>query len=243
MSKVPGKERSHYNRSGKRNSKYYSLRSLVPEITGVKEESEQFEAARKDVERILKMFKEMSGREGQIKTSQDDKDLMVHLIKSIYTTKNAQPLSEITTTFNKVKKHRIFNTDDCDVLTELMTEGINIGQSEEEKQALSHLITLMKADVSIDLADEVAQTTISDMRRVLDLDNFEGKNKLIKQYQQIQQSNELMEWRKSAEAVQLFEQTMAKVYENQPRLVKKIAITTGVFSDKEMKQALKDMGY
>ena len=75
MSKVPKKERSHYNHSGKKNSEFYSLRSLVPEITGVSEESEQFEAARKDVERILKMFREMSSIEGKIKTSQDGKGL------------------------------------------------------------------------------------------------------------------------------------------------------------------------
>jgi hypothetical protein len=50
------KEGAHYKPRTKKEKEYYSLRSLVPEITGVSMKDKGFDAARKFIERIVQTF-------------------------------------------------------------------------------------------------------------------------------------------------------------------------------------------
>jgi hypothetical protein len=79
------REGAHYKPRKKKEKVYYSIRSLVPEITGVSLDDKGFDAARKSIERIVQTFQSLDGiDEGKLRIHRDLKDGFVKSTKAFY---------------------------------------------------------------------------------------------------------------------------------------------------------------
>ncbi|MDF2858845.1 MAG: hypothetical protein K0Q87_4696, partial [Neobacillus sp.] len=71
MSKIEGK---HYEKRNSKSKETYSVRSLVEEITGISPNEQGFDAAYKEVQRIIGVFQGLDGvTEGTIKVPKEQK--------------------------------------------------------------------------------------------------------------------------------------------------------------------------
>jgi hypothetical protein len=79
------REGAHYKTREKQEKEYYSIRSLLPEITGESVGDKGFDAARKYVERVIQTFQSLDGIDaGKLRIHRDLKEGFVKSTKAFY---------------------------------------------------------------------------------------------------------------------------------------------------------------
>ncbi|RUL54154.1 hypothetical protein [Lysinibacillus antri] len=159
---IPSNKRLKYKKRNKDPKEEYSLRSLVPEITGIETDEKGFEAARKRVERMVEEIQESLGLEKTTKIPHFRKEGFIQITRALYLENWKQ--------YEKIKKKERLSEAELVELTELMKDAVTkdpdtfenqilLTQVDIEESVLEWMDTvreLIKADVN--LVDRLAAT-------------------------------------------------------------------------------------
>lgn len=202
----------HYKPKKAKAKEYYSLRSLVPEITGVSVGDIGFDAARKAIERIVQTFQSLDGIDkGKLQIHRDLRDGFVKVTKSFY---ESNEFKDILAKFRNDEK---LSVEEHDLLIEHFLEASLEGMSEAEGGKLKEAVEHMKGDEYYKKRDQIEKLIVKDMEVVDEVKHYPTKLDYMDQYVEIL-NQALQEWRQNVQYNILYEQAYERIVKKEPHL-------------------------
>jgi hypothetical protein len=168
--------RKHQVKNIKRNKskqkEYYTVRSLVEEITGLKElkadeknDKGNFEAAYKEVQRIVQTMQEQIGSKGKIKIHHTQKEGFVQLTRALYFQGSGKvKTGKARELYEKMRKKEPLSEQEMIDLTKHYLDSWNANPDTSEKQALLEQVRIEEAFLG--WMDDVKEVMLKDINLV-----------------------------------------------------------------------------
>lgn len=132
--------------------KFYSLRSLVPEITGIDEnDTKFFDSALKNVQRIEKSIRKISSYQDTNGIPESKKDEFVSLVRDIYEDDNKKKA------MNKFSSGKVLNEDETLLLYDTFVKHM---EDEEEKAIYKQRRDELKGDSILKKIKEINESIL-----------------------------------------------------------------------------------
>lgn len=184
---------------------FSSVRSLVTKITGVSENrDEEFDAAYKEVQRIVKTMQIFVDNKGRLKVSPDFEDGMVFLTKAFLPTGPARDL------YDKIRLNQRLSEDEQIKLTNLFKGATKLNKNSPENDLL--LQRTQAEEEFMSLMDEIREIMLNDIDLADSVTHHTERVRLLKNYRDhLVQS--LNEWRVEVADVKKNEAILLKLIE------------------------------
>lgn len=224
MTKKEGRQNKKRSQDEK---EFYSIRSLVEEITGVSDEYrdtsysdededfpefKDFDSAYKAVQRIVNVMQSQEGVEsGKLKIHKDNKDGFVKATKAFFEDPEYKEL------LAKMRKGIPFSFEEVEQMLDFYLECITEGLPDDEKNRIINAFKMTYDDEYFDKAEKIRDIFFADMDLVKEIKNVEMKLDFMNTYESVV-LDALKEWREKIEHVLIIQKAYANVFEKNPHL-------------------------
>ena len=154
---------------------HYSVSSLVPEITGLTKLDVGYEAAKKEVQRIVKTMKEFGDSTGTLKVSPESKEGMIFLTKEFWFTGDHRLIYE------KIRSNVALSEAEEDQLIQLFKTAVKFNKDGPEKELLLKR-TAAEEEFST-LANKIMELISNDLSLADTIFYYENRVEALSKYQ------------------------------------------------------------
>ncbi|MBS4223845.1 hypothetical protein [Lederbergia citrea] len=207
------KEGNHYRNRKTKEKEYYSLRSLVPEITGIEVDDAYFDSTHKAIQRIVKTFQSLEGIDkGTLKIHKDQKAGFVKATKAFYEKDKYRDI------LGKLRNGNPLTIEESDLLIEHFYESMKSELTREEAKKVEEQIENLKGDQFYEKRDQIEQLIIKDMQMVDNIKDYPTKLRYMEEYKEAL-NQVLQKWRKDVQYRVMSERAYERVVQQNPNFL------------------------
>lgn len=174
------KEGNHYRKRKTKEKEFYSLRSLIPEITGIEVDAVGFDAAHKTIQRIVKTFQSLDGIDkGTIKIHKNQKEGFIKATKAFYENNRYQEI------LSKLRNDNPLTLEEHDMLIDHFFGAMKTDLTEVEIKKIEEFIQQAKGEEFYNKRDRIEQLIIKDMLLVEEVNHYSTKLTYMDEYLKI----------------------------------------------------------
>lgn len=213
------KEGKRYNKRNKAcNKEFYSLRELVPEITGINEDDNAFDAKYKEIQRIVTMFRKSLGQSGsRIRIPSIQKNSIVEALKNFYSKEEARNI------IKKLGRNEEPTIEELDLMINIFADASSKFLTDEENELFQKCLLESKGDEYFEKGERIKKAVLDDILLGDELKIYETKIQLIDEYKSIL-DEALKEWRKKVNSTIKFEKASEIVIKKHPEYMRNMPI-------------------
>lgn len=156
---------------------FFSLRSLIPEITGIEESNSSFDAVYRDVQRLVRVMQLTSdGESGKFRIPRKLKKQFVLLTKSFYEKREYRDI------ISRIRREEQITDDDY---YKIIAEFIKIEEQsldEEFRLGVRYLKESLELDEFYELADKIVSNVKTNIMTINSIFDHGKKIELLKMY-------------------------------------------------------------
>lgn len=174
------------HQNSKRNNKEkikesYSLRELIPEITGVNKLDYNFDSEYKAVQRIVKVMKNITGnKENNKRIPQEEKDSFVIITRNLYNLIKNEESGQGQELFSRMAAGEALTAKEYELLIKLFKEGF---EANPELPLYKLLLKRVNSeDRFYQLQDEIEQIVQADINLLVDVESFSTREQRAREY-------------------------------------------------------------
>ncbi|MEQ2465135.1 hypothetical protein [Niallia hominis] len=194
-------KKESYKSKNKKTKSTYSLRKLIPEITGIPNLKDAlFDAEYKAVQRIVKVMKNITGNnEVRQRIPHEEKDSFIIITRNLYNMIKNDQSGEGQELFARMAAEELLTGKEYEKLIGFFKEGF---KANPELPLNKLLIERVNSDDSFyQLQDGIEQLVQRDINLLVDLDSHSVREQRIKEYLSfLKDSSEMNAWRNSVES-------------------------------------------
>lgn len=201
------KEGKHYKKRRRTSDKkFYSVREIIPDITGIDEKSTTFESKYKEIQRIILVFRKPLGiKDSRMKIPSYQKDAVVDVLKNVYND------SEIKDTIRKIGNGVQVPIDEMDKVIRIFEEAIiKHSKTAVEQLIFQKFIKEMKGDEFYERGQQIIKEVMEDIHLADKINNHEIKMEFLNQYK-ILIDEALCTWRNQVNVYCIGEEYLKKL--------------------------------
>ncbi|MFD2370572.1 hypothetical protein ACFSO0_11570 [Brevibacillus sp. GCM10020057] len=204
------KKREHRPKYQKRQKdgerKYFTVRSLVTEITGAEADSDEFERSYREVNRIVEDIQKTINRKGRLKIPPEVVKGFVDSTKHFYFDGQERELY-----LKKIRGNESLTTDELERLIAIFRKSLDANPESEEKKLL---LEQLNVEYEFgDRIDHIRKQMLADIDLVDTIQNHQQKIAYMRKYEELLQKL-LTEWRKEVRAIIREESILQKLEES-----------------------------
>lgn len=191
---VKEQQKSRHNNKGKIKESY-SLRELIPEITGVNKLDYNFDSEYKAVQRIVKVMKNITGnKEKSKRIPQEEKGSFVIITRNLYNLIKNEQSGQGQELFSRMAIGETLIAKEYELLIKLFREGF---EANPELPLYKLLLERVNSeDRYYQIQDEIEQLVQSDMSLLADLEPFSLREQRAMEYLSfLKNSSHMNTWR------------------------------------------------
>lgn len=194
-------KKESYKSKNKKTKSSYSLRELIPEITGIpKLKDALFDAEYKAVQRIVKVMKNITGNnEVRQRIPHEEKDSFIIITRNLYNMIKSDQSGEGQDLFARIAAEEELTGKEYEKLISFFKEGF---EANPELPLYKLLVEQVNSeDRFYQLQDEIEQLVQSDMNLLVDLESSSLRERRVKEYLSfLKDSSHMDAWRTNVES-------------------------------------------
>ncbi len=193
--KMKKEQHKRKNSKKEKTKQSYSLRELVPKITGVKKDDYNFDAEYKAVQRIVQVMRNITGNiESNKRIPQDEKDSFVIITRNLYNLVKNEQSGQGQELFARMAAGETLTAKEYELLIKLFKEGF-----EANPELPLHKLLLERVNSEnrfYQLQDEIEQLVQQDINLLIDLELFSIREQRATEYLSLlRDSSHMNTWR------------------------------------------------
>lgn len=221
------KEGRHNKKRSQDEKEFYTVRSLVEEITGVPDkyndtssenedddppEVRDFDSDYKAIQRIVKVMQSQEGVEsGKLLIHKDNKDGFVKATKAFLKDPEYKDL------LAKMRKGIPFSFEEVEQMLDFYLECITEGLADDEKNRIINAFKMTYDEEYFDKAENIRDIFFADMDLVKEIKNVEMKLDFMNIYENAV-LDVFKEWREKIEDILIIQKAYENIFEKNPHL-------------------------
>jgi len=247
-------KKESYQSKDKKIKLSYSLRELIPEITGIpKLKDAHFDAEYKAVQRIVKVMKNITGNnEVRQRIPHEEKKSFIIITRNLYNMIKNDQSGEGQDLFARMAADEVLTGKEYEKLIGFFKEGFKANPELPLNRLLIERVN--SDDRFYQLQDEIVQIVQRDINLLVDLESYSIREQRIKEYLSfLKDSSQMNAWRNSVESdlkAELFKKKIIAIVMEKGLDVKKVLEgtdsdlleeVTGEIIKRDMEAFLKNM--